>query len=113
MKLHKKVLKAVSLVKQIDLDGTVDAEKLAGCTFMSVRTVKSMCKKMVVAEYLISSRGPKGGYSIGKIPSLYNLIYLFDPNSVSVFAAHDDYLQQHINLIHCDLLAAADRISIL
>ncbi len=114
MKLDIKVTRAIRILKLVDLEGTVNAESLAKSMFMSPRMINTLCNKMVTAKYLISRRGPKGGYSIGKVATLYGLVKVFDPESVGpYFSPHQDPATLHLNKIRCDLLAVADQVFVL
>lgn len=114
MNLDRNVIKAVQILRLIELENWDNAEGIAGCMHeMTPRSVTILCNRMVKEGILASKRGPKGGYSIARTVTLADLVGLFDKNymrevSVPVIGIAEKIKQK----IHCDLLAAADSVFI-
>lgn len=115
MKFSKDVDRSIRILKKIQINGSINAKDIASCIFnMTDRQVMFLCKKLVDADILSSTRGPKGGYSIKRIPTLYELVMVFDKDSSDTESWETFCVYEtHLKKIHCDLLAAMDSIFIL
>lgn len=112
MKLGKKTNRSIKILKIIDIYGTINASDIAeNMVGLSNRNVMFICKKLVEVGILSSVRGPKGGYLIKRIPTLYELYTAFEKETEK--SESSNILELHLNKIHCDLLAAMDSVFVL